>query len=365
MYLVVPVRLYPDKATTDRLSATAEAFRRACRHTSERAVGAKVYHPVALQQLVYRELKEKFGLGAQTACLCVRAVTAAHKVGDRDKVRDFKGGAVPFDLRTYSLSLEKEAASLWTTTGRVKVRFAVGEAHRERLAGIRKQADLVCRRGKWMLLVTVEVPEAATSSLNGSLGVDLGITNIATDSDGHRYSGAVMNGVRHRHRRLRARLQKKGTRSAKRRLRRLSGKEHRFATWVNHNISRAIVRKASGTGRGIAVEDLTGIRKRVTAQKAKRATLHSWAFAQLRQFIAYKSALAGVPLVAVNPAYTSQTCAACGHCEKANRNGEQFHCLACGHQAHADHNAADNIRRAAANQPYARGRGAAVQSPRL
>ncbi len=102
--------------------------------------------------------------------------------------------------------------------------------------------------------------------------------------------------------------------------------------------------EAERTGRGIALEDLGGIRGRVRLRKPQRVTLHSWAFAQLGQFIAYKAARAGVPLVYVDPAYTSQTCSSCGHVSKRTGPSQAtFSCTSCGFAEHADVNAARNI----------------------
>lgn len=136
-------------------------------------------------------------------------------------------------------------------------------------------------------------------------------------------------------------------------LRRLSGKERRFATAAHHVISKCIVEKAQGTTRGIALEDLTHIRERVTARKSRRATLHSWSFAQLRSFIEYKAQRRGIPLTLVDPRNTSRTCPACGHVDKANRKSQAvFSCTQCGCVGHADHFAAVEIsRRAAVNRP--------------
>src|SRR5690606_19926855 len=184
------------------------------------------------------------------------------------------------------------------------------------------------------------------------LGVDLGVTNIAVDSDGETHSASHVKNVRHRHRRLRKKLQKKGTKSARRRLKRLSGKERRFAKDVNHTISKRIVAKAKGTGRGIALEELTGIRERVTVRRRQRATLHSWSFSQLRQYIEYKARLAGVPVVLVDPRNTSRTCPVCGCVDKRNRPSQsKFSCTSCGYAGFADYIAAENIRRAAVNRP--------------
>lgn len=188
----------------------------------------------------------------------------------------------------------------------------------------------------------------------------MGIVNIATTSDGRRHAGKHLNRVRHRNRRLRAKLQRKGTKSAKRLLQRRRRKERRFATDINHCISKRIVAEAERTGRGIALEDLTGIRGRVRLRKPQRATLHSWAFHQLGCFVSYKARRAGVVVVLVDPAYTSQACSACGHVHKDNRPDQaRFCCRSCGFAGHADWNAARNIAMrdasgwAAVSQPHA------------
>ncbi|MDT5050161.1 MAG: putative transposase, partial [Mycobacterium sp.] len=98
---------------------------------------------------------------------------------------------------------------------------------------------------------------------------------------------------------------------------------------------------AQRTGRGIAVEQLTGIRARVRLRKPQRAALHSWAFAQLGAFLGYKAQAGGVAFVAVDPAYSSQTCHKCGLVDKRNRRSQAaFECGRCGFVGHADHNAA-------------------------
>ncbi len=130
-------------------------------------------------------------------------------------------------------------------------------------------------------------------------------------------------------------------------------KEARFRRHQNHVISKAIVESAMRTDRGIALEDLKGIRERVTARGGDaRNRLGGWGFSQLGSFIDYKAQLAGVPVVHVDPRNTSRTCAKCGHCEKANRKSQgEFSCKACGHKDHADANAARNIRALAVPKP--------------
>jgi len=220
----------------------------------------------------------------------------------------------------------------------------------------------VFRDGALYIFVTIEVvdPEINTNPA-GWLGVDLGIVNPAVTSDGESLPrpiyqapdktgrgrvdpGSQVNVVRFRNRKLRSRLQQKGTRSSKRLLASRSGKEARFARDVNHRISKTIVAEAERTGRGIARENLEGIRERARSRKPQRAALHSWSFYQLGAFLDYKARLAGVPLEVVDPAYTSQRCSGCGHIHRGNRpSRDQFLCTRCGLSLPADLNAAINI----------------------
>jgi IS605 OrfB family transposase len=113
---------------------------------------------------------------------------------------------------------------------------------------------------------------------------------------------------------------------------------------VNHCIAKKIVTEAERTLRGIALEDLGGIRERARLRKPQRVTLSSWAFAQLGSFIGYKALRAGVPVVYVDPAWTSRTCADCGNAGRRNRVSQaMFICRNCGVVAHADRNASRNI----------------------
>ena len=183
-------------------------------------------------------------------------------------------------------------------------------------------------------------PKPSPYEPDGFIGVDLGIVNIATTSTGYQAAGRGLNRYRKRQLALRAKLQKKGTKSAKRLLKKRRRKEARHAKNINHIISKTIVTEAERTGRGIALEDLTGIRDRVRLRKPQRVALHSWAFAQLADFIVYKARRAGVPVVFVDPAYTSRQCAECGHIDRLNRVSQAlFTCRGCGVVAHADRNA--------------------------
>jgi IS605 OrfB family transposase len=133
-------------------------------------------------------------------------------------------------------------------------------------------------------------------------------------------------------------------------LRRLAGKERRFQSWLNHQISSSVVQQAKNQSMAIALEDLSGIRERTNQQprsKQERRRSNSWAFYQLRSFLIYKAVKFGVPLVFVNPAYTSKTCHKCLHIHpgkgKSYRNGKTYKCGHCGWIGDSDFNGANMI----------------------
>ncbi|MGA5824071.1 RNA-guided endonuclease InsQ/TnpB family protein [Kitasatospora sp. NPDC094028] len=239
--------------------------------------------------------------------------------------------------------------SIWTTAGRLKnVRFSCSADALKTLRGHRKgESDLIERDREFYLIAVCDVPQTPLNeNPDGFIGVDLGIANIATTSTGYRAAGRGLNRHRKRQLDLRKKLQAKGTRSAKRLLKKRARKEARHSANVNHIVSKTIVTTAERTGSGIALEDLTGIRSRVRLRKDQRTTVHSWSFHQLGTFLEYKARRARVPLVYVDPAYTSRQCSQCHHTERKNRVDQAtFACRSCGTVMHADDNASHNIAR--------------------
>lgn len=350
--LVATMKLLPSEAHTVALLATMERFNAACDWLGEQAFILRSADKLALQKSHYLLLRGQFGLSSQMAVRCISKVCEVYK-RDKSKRPRFKPhGAVPYDQRILSFK-DADRVSILTLSGRVLLPFVTGDYHRARLEGVKGQSDLVLRGGKWFLFVTVDVPDKAPIEPKEWLGVDLGIRNLATDSDGQHYTGEVVEKVRLRTQKLHSALQSAGTKSAKRHLKKIAGKEARFRADTNHCISKHLVAKAQGTGRGISLEELSGIRERITVRRTQRAMFGGWAFFQLRAFISYKSQLAAVPVRVVDPRNTSRTCPACGHCAKNNRRSQSvFKCRKCGFEAHADVVGSTNIAsRATANWP--------------
>jgi IS605 OrfB family transposase len=338
MKLTLKIKLLPNKEQEKGLLNTIKEANTACNEISKTAFAKKFYNQFKLHKEVYYPIKGSFNLSAQMIVRCISKVTDSYKI-DKKVQRKFKPfGAITYDPRilTYKGSL----ASIWTIGGRIKIPFVCH--NHNYLPYIKGEADLLFKKGKFYLFQTVEVPEEDMKDVEDFIGVDFGQTDIAVLSDGTNYNSEQIKKVRKKYSKVRSSAQSKGTKSSKRLLKRLSGKERRFVSINNHTIAKQIVAKAKAKEKGIAIEDLTDIRKTAKPKsKQQKTELNRWSFYQLRQYLAYKSLLAGVKLVVVPPAYTSQTCNVCNHI--GERNGKRFRCKNCGNVADADHNASLNI----------------------
>jgi len=352
MNLTLKVKLGPSPEQFEALKTTMERFNIACNHIAEAACREQTANKMKLQKVVYREVRDTFGLSAQMTIRAIAKVCEAYKRDRSIKPEFAPHGAMVYDQRILSWkSLDR--VSILTLEGRALVPVVMSAYHKSRLDRVRGQADLILIDDIFYLCVIVDVPEPEKIRTTGALGIDLGIVNIAVDSDGEAHSGKTVNESRDRAAHLRAELQAVGTKSAKRHLKKLSGREQRFARDINHCISKKLVSKAKDTRRAIALEDLTGIRTGITVRRTQRRRHSSWSFGQLRAFIEYKAALAGIPVIAVNPRGTSHICPQCGHEGKENRpTRDNFACSRCGLAGPADHVAALNIAaRATVNPP--------------
>lgn len=344
MILTLKIKLQPDAEQKQWLLETMEAFNAACNYISDLAFEHKTASQIRLHGLCYYDVREKFGLSAQLTIRAIGKVADTYK-RDKNKHHGFKmHGAVVYDHRLWKFR-QADTINLKTLQARIDIPIVFCNYRELDLRRVRGQADLVYKDGKFYFYICVEVPEPPETDPKDYIGVDLGIKNIAVDSDGKIFSASHVNNLRSRQAKLRSRLQSKSTNSAKRLLKKRRRKEGRFANDVNHVISKRIVEKAKDTKSGIALENLKGIRKRTTVQKAQRRQHSSWNFHDLRTKIEYKAKLATVPVVLIDPRYTSQECSNCGDVSKSNRRSQStFSCTSCGFSANADVNAALNIR---------------------
>ena len=297
------------------LNALQEA-NRACKAISGMVWDKQTFKQYDIHRLVYYHIREHYQLCAQKVVRAISKVADGYKLDQKRRRKFSQRGAISYDDG---------------------------------------QSDLCYIKGEFYLYATCEVEEQPEQEVYDTIGVDMGVTNIVVTSDGMIESSSQVEAKRQWYQRRRDILQSVGTKSAKRRLKQVAGRQARFQKDVNHSISRRLVDLAQHTQRAIAIEDLKGIRKRTRVRKKQRARHANWAFHQLRQFLAYKCLLVGIPLVLVDPMYTSQECSQrdCGHIDTRNRRSQSlFVCVKCGFECHADLNASFNIRfRAIVNSP--------------
>ena len=339
-----------------------ERFAEACNWVNQNTP-KDLTNQIAMQSLVYHDVRNQFGLSANLAIQAIRRVCANRKTAKQKgrAVKAFAPTSISYDARIFSFREKDWTVSFTTLAKRERCKLLIGNYQLGKLKGqTPTSATLVKRRdGSWYAQIQIKSEPPKGQKASNVIGVDFGRRDIAVTSDGDSYSGDEINQVRDKYSRLRANIQRKaskGTRSSRRRcrqlLQRLSGKEKRFQSHLNHTISYRIIKQAIDTQSIIAIEDLTGIRERTNQQprrKTERRRSNSWAFYQLRQYLEYKGLVFGVRVVSVSPAYTSQVCNNCLHIHpvkgKSYRSGKKFSCGDCGWAGDADLNGARNIQK--------------------
>ena len=343
MKLTLQLKLVPTPEQHAALLATMRAFNAAASYAARVGVESRVFSQASIHKRCYRELRGRFRLSAQMAVRAIGKAVEAFKRDQKTCPVFRETGAMTYDERL--LGWKGPAyVSLLTLQGRQVVAMIYGEYQAGLLPRLKGQVDLVYRNGTFFLYATIDLPEDAPIQPTRFLGIDLGIANLATDSDGNAHTGEAVEVVRQRCMAHRATFQRTGTKSAKRRLKAMAGRQKRFQHWVNHDIAKRLVQYAKDTKAVLVLEDLTHIRRRMTVRKRQRAKQHNWSFGQLRAFLAYKAQRAGVHVLFVEPRNTSKTCSRCGVVDKGNRRSQaEFSCLRCGYTCHADFNAARNL----------------------
>ena len=353
--LVMPLALSPDQHAM--YSRLADLYNRVWGSAVSWYDANHTVSAVAAHKALYAGLRDRFPqLPSQFVCNALRDAAGAVRSWNSNHPKrgwslraSRRKPTVRVDLRT--MSLRGNLLTLSSMHGQKRQRFllpSIPAWFDERYPERRLQAvTLVLDSNGLMarLTLTFRIPKA--EPVEGRvLGVDLGMHALYKDSEGGEYRYPRVQRVRRRYAYDRRTLQEKGTRSAHRRLKAMSGREERFIRDVDHCAAK---RLAGTPGIGVmAFEDLAYIRRQARkgtkTGRRRRNMLNQWPFSQLQEFAAYKAAAKGIQVVMVDPAYTSQRCNRCGYVDKRNRDRARFDCLRCGHSDDADHNAALNIR---------------------
>lgn len=352
--LTLVCKLNPTPQQVAKIEATLKAFADACNYANEQ-VKPQITSKTTIQNLVYQDLRSLFGLSANLAVRACARVGANRKTAKQKNkpVKFFKPTSADYDARIFAFREKDWTVSLTLMEGREHIKLDVGNYQRGKLKGKKPTSAQLCKHRDGSYYIHIQIKDEAPQPLkpNNVIGVDFGRRDIAVTSNGDKWDGRQITEVRDKYARVRASLQQKaskGTRSTRRRarqiLQRLSGRERKFQSWLNHQISYRIIQQAKSTKAIVAIENLTGIRERTNQQprnKIERRRSNSWSFYQLRFFLEYKGIKEGVEVIAVPPAYTSQTCHQCLHI--GLRSDKRFKCGNCGWHGDADLNGAKMI----------------------
>jgi len=337
--LTIKAKLVITADAVRELKSTMEEFNRACNTLSDLAFQQNLQRKYDIHHAGYHLIRAETRLPAQHVINAIAKVSAA-QVREPDKLHQFKPhSSLRYDARTMVVAKDYLTARLTICPkGRVTGRLQMSAKMRRQLSeGELGSAELVYRKGSFYLHISLTIPAPQVAEPSGSLGVDLGVKRMAVTSDKKFHSAKK---IRHRkacYKRTRKHLQANGSKSAKRVLKRVSGREKRFVSDTNHCTSKQIVAAAKSANQRIVLEELTGIR-----ESGKAKVVHDWSFAELQSMIGYKAKQAGVEVVFVEPRYTSQMCSRCLHIG-VRPDQSNFHCRNCGLQQNADLNGARSI----------------------
>ena len=328
----IPIKIEVNEIIVD----TIDLYKQGLQYCIENGWELRIKNNVRLHPFVYSELRN-LGLPAQLSASCIKMACGILK---KAKSKPFiKNISIRYNAPR-SFSFKNNVLSISTINGRVKIPIQIPKYASDYFSNWNIKESLLTQSNNkhYFTFTFAQENPIASNQHSEVLGVDLGINNLAVTSKNIFYGNKIKS-LRIQRDKLVSKLQSKGTRGSKRKLKKLSGKWSRFMRWTNHNISASIV-SSLNKGDIVVMEDLSGIRQ--TARYNK--WVHKWAFYQLQSFIEYKALGKGCRVVYVNPAYTSKECNRCYGKNTSRHRGFQ-ECRDCGHTINSDINGARNIAR--------------------
>ena len=330
----------------ENLKQTVVLFNQVFNEVAEYGFNNHTHSKVSIHHATYKDIRKRHPELPSSLVQGARDVACEALKGVKLKrlPSSHPHSAIRYNKRVIRIVFEHGFATVASIHGRVDISFNIPEYYKQYIGWKIRSSALNYNhlQDVFYLHVTLRV-ESPKPVGNTVLGIDRGIVNVAVCSNNVFFNTSSIKNTRAKYAYLRKELQSKGTKSAKRLLKKISRKERRFVTDVNHCIAKDIVNMPFDV---IALEDLTSIRVQKRRGKNFNRKLNNWSFYQLEQFIRYKAEAVAKQVVSVDPRYSSQKCSKCGHIYKGNRDESSYRCRNCGFQIHADLNAARNIAQA-------------------
>jgi IS605 OrfB family transposase len=345
--LKVPV--YPDDQTKLELERTFHEYSKAAQTAFNYAYTNGTSNRIKIHHAIYKLFRQQSPLNSQLVInaknKAVDVIKSLKSKGKKRRVNFSSRIPIRYDYRSSTIFQDKERVTLATTKKRIMLEYNLPNYYQKYAGWEFRSFELLKRRDRYFLHFVVRNHVKMRGVHSGEfIGIDRGIKHIAVTSQNKFYNGLRLREVKTRYFRLKRGLQKKGTPSAKRRLKRLAGRERRFQRDQNHCITKTVIRNMKSNST-VILEDLSEIRKTARYRKKSRQSreLNSWGFYQFQIFLEYKAKEKNIEIVYVDPAYTSQRCNKCGNISPKNRNGPDFLCKNCGFNLNSDLNAARNV----------------------
>lgn len=353
MQRTIRIQLHPSPSQAGALTETSRQFTSAFNQAVRLGWYEGICNATKLHYLVYYPVKtdhptlvsDLINQARVKAAEALRSAFALRKAGRKVSLPQSVACPPRYNIHTYRVDWESQRVRISTTAGRQTICFSVPDYAAKYAGYPTDSADLIERDGQWWLHVVVSVPAPEVAPVETVVGVDLGINRPAVTSTNQFLGQRHWKAVEGRYFKLTRALQKKGTKSAKRHLRKAKRRRSRFRKDADHVLSKQIVSTVE-PGSMIVLENLKGIRKRMKARRhtQSKRRMHSWPFASLKSKVEYKAEERGCTVVAVDPRHTSQACSRCGHTARNNRRSQSiFKCRKCGYHLNADLNGARNI----------------------
>lgn len=350
------IKLLPTPEQETLIKETMDLYRRACNYASGYAFKHETFDWKCLHRRLSADLKQRFGIGSMMILGVINNVVSIYKKAPADPPLEkrlfFKNNSIELSWEFHYM-LRGETASIQTVRGWTMMPFVKKgmEKYFDETTCKFSKARLIRKNAHYYLHISVKntIPSNDCNGFNKVVGIDRGINFVMTtyDSDGKTtfYDGRQYKQKRAKYQKVRKELQKRGTRSAKRRLLSIGNRERSWMKHIDHVLSKRLV-DAYPKQTLFVMEDLTGIQGPENKLPARnRYLLNSWSFLDLEEKIKYKARMKGSMVINVSPRYTSQRCPKCGFISKENRDRKthSFECLNCGYRSNDDRIAAMNL----------------------
>jgi putative transposase len=333
-----------------------EDFRLAVNNAIRTGLQARVSSRNALSRIAYRDFRQEHPKMYSQHLVSAFGVAAGALKNHRR--RSMKGVAcgIPF-VRRLMMKAENQAYKLDRDAGvidlpiragyHVELKLVVSQYHRKYLNdSTLSLGSLTVLPDRVVVAFRKEAPKPFVPGSALSLDTnERSLDGVFVDRNSTSVVKADFNDVaviQERHHDRRKRLQKKKAhdrRTGRYLCRREGTRERRRIEYRLHQVANAVLSFAEKRKSAVVLEDLTGLRFK--RNKVFNRRLSMWPRRKLHAIIQYKAQWMGIPVLKIDPRYSSRKCPICGRIQDS-RMGAEFSCE-CGWHLDRHINASINL----------------------